>query len=84
MLLAISKASAVVCCRTDAPAVAWISVLGQRLRPAVKYRIRYKATSTDVDMYRILNVAEKNDAAKSLSDIMSAGRYTKVMVDYNA
>jgi len=29
-------------------------------------------------MTRILNVAEKNDAAKSLSDIMSSGRYSKV------
>lgn len=29
-------------------------------------------------MIRILNVAEKNDAAKSLSDIMSSGRYSKV------
>ena len=29
-------------------------------------------------MVRILNVAEKNDAAKSLADIMSGGRYRKV------
>jgi hypothetical protein len=29
-------------------------------------------------MVRVLNVAEKNDAAKSLAEIMSRGRYTKV------
>jgi len=46
---------------------------GRALRTIKRY-------STDVGMVRILNVAEKNDAAKSLSDIMSAGRYTKVIV----
>ena len=29
-------------------------------------------------MVRVLNVAEKNDAAKSLADVMSRGRYRKV------
>jgi hypothetical protein len=29
-------------------------------------------------MVRVLNVAEKNDAAKSISDVMSNGRYRKV------
>jgi hypothetical protein len=31
-------------------------------------------------MVRVLNVAEKNDAAKSLAEIMSRGRYTKVIM----
>ena len=80
VLLAVCKAAAVICYRTDAIAVVWGSAFGQRARLAVKYCVRYKANSTDVAMVRILNVAEKNDAAKSLSDIMSAGRYTKVIV----
>ena len=29
-------------------------------------------------MRRVLNVAEKNDAAKSISELMSIGRYRKV------
>ena len=39
--------------------------------------VRNFATKTST-MVRILNVAEKNDAAKSLSDIMSRGGYRKV------
>ena len=80
MLLAaaVYKAAAVKCCRTDA--VVWGSAFTQWARSAVKYWVRYKSNSTDLAMVRILNVAEKNDAAKSLSDIMSAGRYTKVIV----
>lgn len=31
-------------------------------------------------MVRVLNVAEKNDAAKSISDVMSNGRYRKVKI----
>ena len=31
-------------------------------------------------MTRVLNVAEKNDAAKCLADIMSAGSYTRVRI----
>jgi len=80
MLLAIYKAAAVIFFRTDAAALVWGSVVGQRTRLAIKYSVRYKASSTDVAMVRVLNVAEKNDAAKSLSDIMSAGRYTKVII----
>jgi len=80
MLLAIFKASVLKCYRTNSAAVVCISAIRQQARPAVKYLLRYKASSTDVAMVRILNVAEKNDAAKSLSDIMSAGRYTKVIV----
>ena len=84
MLLSILKASSLICCRTDTAATIWISPVGLRVRPAVKYWLRFKATgATDVAMFRILNVAEKNDAAKSLSDIMSAGRYTKVIVFVN-
>jgi len=33
---------------------------------------------TALTMSRVLNVAEKNDAAKSLADLMSGGRYNKV------
>jgi len=81
MLLALHKVTAVIFRRTDAAAEVLGSALGQRERSAVKHwvRLRHKANSTDVAMVRILNVAEKNDAAKSLSDIMSAGRYTKVI-----
>ena len=39
--------------------------------------LRNLATKSD-NMVRILNVAEKNDAAKSLADIMSGGRYRRV------
>jgi len=88
MLLTIFKAAAVIRCRTDVPEVVWGSGLGQRTRVAVKwtsehsralyFSVRHKTYNTDDAMVRILNVAEKNDAAKSLSDIMSAGRYTKV------
>ena len=80
MLVTVFKASAVICCRTDTAATIRISRFGQRARPAVKYWVRLKATSADVAMFRILNVAEKNDAAKSLSDILSAGRYSKVII----
>ena len=39
----------------------------------------YRNQNTDSKtMVRILNVAEKNDAAKSLADIMSSGRYRRV------
>jgi len=80
MLLAIYKAASVLSFRTDAAAVVWGYVFRQRVRTAVNYWLRYKATGSDVTMVRVLNVAEKNDAAKSLSDIMSAGRYTKVII----
>ncbi len=41
--------------------------------------IRLRQFSTKVSkMVRILNVAEKNDAAKSLADIMSNGRFRRV------
>ena len=36
------------------------------------------ASSSSKNMVRVLNVAEKNDAAKSISDVMSNGRYKKV------
>ena len=39
--------------------------------------LRNLTTKSD-NMVRILNVAEKNDAAKSLADIMSGGRYRRV------
>jgi len=80
MLLAIFKGSAGVCSRADTAAVGLITSLVQRTLQSAKYCVRYISASIDVAMFRILNVAEKNDAAKSLSDIMSAGRYTKVIV----
>jgi len=40
-------------------------------------------TCSGDDMFRVLNVAEKNDAAKSLADIMSGGRYSKVVILIN-
>ena len=80
MFLGIYKAATVISFRTYAAAIVWSPVLRQRARSAVKYWVRYKADSADVAMVRVLNVAEKNDAAKSLSDIMSAGRYTKVII----
>jgi len=79
MLLAIYKTAAVLSFRSDAAAVVRGSV-PQRVCSAVNYWLRYKATGTGVAMVRVLNVAEKNDASKSLSDIMSAGRYTKVII----
>ena len=36
--------------------------------------------SKPVSMVRVLNVAEKNDAAKSLAELMSRGRYRKVSI----
>lgn len=42
-------------------------------------RIQRLSSKTTKDMVRILNVAEKNDAAKSLSDVMSRGGYRKVI-----
>jgi len=80
MLLAVYNAVAVICRRTDTVAIHWGWAFARPSFSAVKYWVRRKVTSTDVAMVRILNVAEKNDAAKSLSDIMSAGRYTKVTV----
>jgi len=81
MLLAIFKAAAVISFNSDAGAVVWRSVFRQRTHSAAaKCWVRSKANASDVAMVRVLNVAEKNDAAKSLSDIMSAGRYTKVIV----
>ena len=47
----------------------------------VSVSVRHSATDSaraGGKMVRVLNVAEKNDAAKSLSDIMSGGRYRKV------
>jgi len=82
MLMTIYNAAAVICRRTEAVTLIWGSAFGQPTRVAVKHWVRYKANSTEGAMVRILNVAEKNDAAKSLSDIMSAGRYTKVIVLY--
>ena len=82
MLLAIFKAAAIISFTSDATAVVRRSVFGQRTHlAAVKHLlVRSKANTSDAAMVRVLNVAEKNDAAKSLSDIMSAGRYTKVIV----
>jgi len=77
MSFGIYQAAAFICCRTDAAAIVFGSAARQRALH-VKYWVRYKANTTDIAMVRVLNVAEKNDAAKSLSDIMSAGRYTKV------
>ena len=37
-----------------------------------------RCSSLESTMVRVLNVAEKNDAAKSLSDLMSRGRYRRV------
>lgn len=39
--------------------------------------VRFCFTNT-AKMVRILNVAEKNDAAKSLAEIMSRGSYRRV------
>ncbi|PVD39556.1 hypothetical protein C0Q70_02191 [Pomacea canaliculata] len=36
-----------------------------------------RSVSTTIEMVRILNVAEKNDAAKSIADVMSRGHYRK-------
>ena len=80
MLLSVYNAAAFTCRRTDTVAILWSSAFGRPAFSAVKCWVRRKASSTDVAMVRVLNVAEKNDAAKSLSDIMSAGRYTKVIV----
>lgn len=38
-----------------------------------------RSVSTTIEMVRILNVAEKNDAAKSIADVMSRGHYRKVI-----
>jgi len=81
MLFAIYRAAAVVCRRADAQAIVRSSLPRQQER-ALKCLVRNKVDRTDVAMVRILNVAEKNDAAKSLADIMSAGRYTKVHALY--
>ena len=40
------------------------------------------ATKEMPRMMRILNVAEKNDAAKCLAEVMSNGRFNRVMVFY--
>ena len=53
------------------------------LRVARLYWIALRLASTSSsgpskNMVRVLNVAEKNDAAKSISDVMSNGRYRKV------
>ena len=37
-----------------------------------------RCSSLESTMVRVLNVAEKNDAAKSLSELMSRGRYRRV------
>ena len=47
------------------------------------FSIRFQQTSarkpaTINFMAKVLNVAEKNDAAKCISDVMSNGRYKKV------
>ena len=33
-------------------------------------------------MVKVLNVAEKNDAAKSIADVMSRGRYQRVRTNW--
>lgn len=48
-------------------------------RPSLSFLLSSSSSSIASDqMVRVLNVAEKNDAAKSLADIMSRGRYNKV------
>ncbi len=42
------------------------------------YQVQMKLFVTLYNMVRVLNVAEKNDAAKTLSEIMSNGRYRRV------
>ena len=55
----------------------WTSRSIKCLITSVKFASR--TPSAEVKMVRVLNVAEKNDAAKSLADIMSRGRYSKVI-----
>lgn len=42
----------------------------------LKTFVRFRSNVSE--MVRVLNVAEKNDAAKSLADVMSRGGYRKV------
>ena len=48
-----------------------------------KVNVKNSAEEATDDMVRILNVAEKNDAAKSLADIMSRGGFRKVIVCFS-
>ena len=36
--------------------------------------------SSAFNMVKVLNVAEKNDAAKSIAEVMSRGRYQRVRI----
>ena len=40
--------------------------------------LRRSFCSKALDMVKVLNVAEKNDAAKSIAEVMSRGRYQRV------
>ena len=44
----------------------------------IKFLFHRLFCSNASKMVKVLNVAEKNDAAKSIADVMSRGRYQRV------
>ena len=44
------------------------------------YIFRRSFCSSALKMVKVLNVAEKNDAAKSIAEVMSRGRYQRVFI----